>query len=110
MINVGIFGATGYTGYQLLQLLARHAQVRIAFATSEADAGRLLQDVHPRAPAVQLVAAADAELEGLDVAFLCLPHGKAARTAAQLVERGVRVIDLSADFRLRDAEIGRAHV
>ena len=103
MINVGIFGATGYTGHQLVQLLARHAQVRIAFATSEADAGRMLADVHPRAPAVRLVAAADANLESLDAAFLCLPHGTAARTAAQLIERGVRVIDLSADFRLRDA-------
>lgn len=103
MINVGIFGATGYTGHQLVQLLARHAQVRIAFATSEADAGRMLADVHARAPAIRLVAASDAKLEGLDAAFLCLPHGAAARTAAQLVERGVRVIDLSADFRLRDA-------
>lgn len=103
MINVGIFGATGYTGQQLVQLLAAHAQVRIAFATSEADAGRMLADVLPRAPAVRLVAAADTELEGLDAAFLCLPHGTAARTAAQLVERGVRVIDLSADFRFRDA-------
>ena len=103
MINVGIFGATGYTGHQLVQLLARHSQVRIAFATSEADAGRMLADVHSRAPAVRLVAAADANLESLDAAFLCLPHGTAARTAAQLIERGVRVIDLSADFRLRDA-------
>ena len=114
MINVGIFGATGYTGHQLVQLLARHAQVRIAFATSEADAGRMLSDVHSRAPAVRLVAAADASLESLDAAFLCLPHGTAARTAAQLIERGVRVIDLSADFRLRDAAIyehwyGAAH-
>ena len=114
MINVGIFGATGYTGHQLVQLLARHAQVRIAFATSEADAGRMLSDVHSRAPAVRLVAAADASLDSLDAAFLCLPHGTAARTAAQLIERGVRVIDLSADFRLRDAAIyehwyGAAH-
>ena len=114
MINVGIFGATGYTGHQLVQLLARHAQVRIAFATSEADAGRMLADVHSRAPAVRLVAAADADLESLDAAFLCLPHGTAARTAAQLIERGVRVIDLSADFRLRDAAMyehwyGAAH-
>ena len=103
MINVGIFGATGYTGHQLVELLARHSQVRIAFATSEADSGRMLADVHSRAPAVRLVASADANLESLDVAFLCLPHGTAARTAAQLIERGVRVIDLSADFRLRDA-------
>ena len=114
MINVGIFGATGYTGHQLVQLLARHSQVRIAFATSEADSGRMLADVHSRAPAVRLVAAADANLESLDAAFLCLPHGTAARTAAQLIERGVRVIDLSADFRLRDAAIyehwyGAAH-
>ena len=83
MINVGIFGATGYTGHQLVQLLTRHARVRIAFATSEADAGRLLADVHPRAPAVRLVAAADAELEGLDSAFLCLPHGKPPKATEQ---------------------------
>ena len=105
MIHVGIFGATGYTGHQLVQLLARHAHVHIAFATSESDAGRTLAEVHPQAPPVRLIAAADANLAGLDVAFLCLPHGAAARTAVGLLERGVRVIDLSADFRLRDASV-----
>ena len=99
-IQVGIFGATGYTGLELARLLDPHPAASIAFATSESMAGQTLRASHPQAPAVTLVRAADAPLDAVDVAFLCLPHTEAALTAARAVDAGAKVIDLSADLRL----------
>lgn len=109
MLDVAVFGATGYTGAELIALLRRHPAVRLRLAVSSSSAGRSLADVVPGAPDVPLVAASDAaaSLDGLDAAFLCLPHGAAAGTAERLLEAGVRVIDLSADFRLPDAALYR---
>ncbi len=103
MIKVGIYGATGYTGYELVKLLRRHPAAEIVFATSQSHAGKTLDDVFPAAPALPLVAGEDAPLDEADVVFLCLPHAAAAATAVTALESGARVIDLSADFRLRDA-------
>jgi len=103
MIKVGIYGATGYTGYELVKLLQRHPAAEIVFATSQSYAGKTLADVFPAAPALPLIAGEDALLDGVDCVFLCLPHAAAAATAVTALEAGVRVIDLSADFRLRDA-------
>ena len=105
MINVGIFGATGYTGLELVQILVRHPEVDILFATSERNAGSTLRDVFPAAPDLQLISKDDAAAGDTDIVFLCLPHAAAAPTAVAALEAGSRVIDLSADFRLRDAEI-----
>lgn len=110
MIRAAVHGATGYTGAELIGLLARHPGVQLRFAVSTSSAGRTLADVIPGAPDVPLVAAdavvADAGIaDGLDVAFLCLPHGAAAEMALRLLDAGVRVIDLSADFRLPDADL-----
>ncbi len=104
MLEVAVYGATGYTGGELAGLLARHPGVRLRWAVSSSSAGRSLADVLPGAPDVPLVAAADAATDGLDAAFLCLPHGAAAETALRLLADGVRVIDLSADFRLPDPD------
>lgn len=104
MIKAGIFGASGYTGYELVQILTRHPQVEIAFATSESSAGKCLSDLFPAAPALELVAAADAPLDQTDVAFLCLPHAAAAETAVTALAHHNRVIDLSADFRIKDLD------
>lgn len=103
MIRVGIYGATGYTGYELVKLLQRHPAAEIAFATSQSHAGKTLADVFPAAPALPLVVGEDAPLDAVDVVFLCLPHAAAAATAVTALQSGARVIDLSADFRLRDA-------
>jgi N-acetyl-gamma-glutamyl-phosphate reductase len=103
MIAAGIYGATGYTGYELVKILQRHPGVRIAFATSGSQAGGSLADVYPAAPDIPLIAPEAAPLDEVDVVFLCLPHGAAAQTALAALDAGVRVIDLSADFRLRDA-------
>lgn len=103
MIRVAVFGATGYTGLELAGILARHPGVDIRFLVSGSQAGRSLRAVHPAAPDLPLVNAADAPLDAVDAVFLCLPHGESARTAAAAVRAGARVIDLSADYRLRDA-------
>jgi N-acetyl-gamma-glutamyl-phosphate reductase len=102
MIRTGIFGATGYTGLELAQILTRHPQTEIVFATSESYAGQSLSDIYPAAPELPLIRSADAPLAEVDVVFLCLPHGAAAETAVTCLKAGLKVIDLSADFRLKD--------
>jgi N-acetyl-gamma-glutamyl-phosphate reductase len=103
MIHAGIYGATGYTGFELVKLLGRHGGATLRFATSQSHAGKTLRDVFPAAPGLPLIRSEDAPLDEVDVVFLCLPHAAAAETAVVALEAGVRVIDLSADFRLRDA-------
>jgi N-acetyl-gamma-glutamyl-phosphate reductase len=105
MVKAGIYGASGYTGFELVKLLSRHPRVRILFATSESHSGTPLSEVFPDAPELALIPAQDAPLEKVDVAFLCLPHGAAASAAVAALEAGVRVIDLSADFRLHDPAV-----
>ncbi len=114
MVRAGIFGATGYTGYELAKILQRHPQVDMVFATSQSFAGKTLADVYPQAPHLPLILGEDAPLDAVDVVFLCLPHAAAAETAVLALAAGVSVIDLSADFRLKDADTyacwyGKAH-
>jgi len=101
-VRVGIFGATGYTGYELVRLLMRHPAAYIAWATSDTYAGCSLSDVFPCPWDLPLVAPAAVPLEAADVAFLCLPHGASMETAKRCLAAGLRVVDLSADFRLTD--------
>ncbi|MFC1466532.1 MAG: N-acetyl-gamma-glutamyl-phosphate reductase [Candidatus Brachytrichaceae bacterium NZ_4S206] len=105
MIRVGIFGATGYTGVELVKWLARHRQARIVFAHSESHAGARMSDVMPCAFDLLLVAADDAPLSDVDVVFSCLPHGASAELCKRALDAGKRVVDFSADFRLRDAAV-----
>lgn len=105
MVKVGVFGATGYTGVELVQILARHPAVEIGFVSSTSYAGQMLTAVSPTAPSLPLIAPQDAPLDAVDLVFLCLPHGAAAETAVLALNAGVRVIDLSADFRLKDAAV-----
>ncbi|KAA3664692.1 MAG: N-acetyl-gamma-glutamyl-phosphate reductase [Chloroflexi bacterium] len=102
MIRAGIFGATGYTGFELVKILAMHAQVEISFATSQSYAGKLLSNLYPAAPDLPLISGSDAPLAETDAVFLCLPHAAAAETAVTALAAGCRVIDLSADFRIKD--------
>lgn len=102
MIRAGIFGATGYTGYELVKLLERHPQVEIAFATSHRSAGKTLDAIYPSATPLPLIDGQAADVDSIDVAFLCLPHAASAETAVRCLDAGCRVIDLSADFRLQD--------
>ena len=99
--RAGVLGATGYTGRELVGLLARHAQVEIAFATSQSEAGQPLRGLAPAAPDLSLVRAEDAPLGDCEVVFSCLPHGESLRWAGEARQAGARVIDLSADLRVR---------
>ncbi len=102
MIRVGIFGATGYTGYELIKIFHQHPQVELVFATSEHSAGQNIGDLYPCPYNVPLIANEAAPLGEIDVAFFCLPHSESVGWVRRAYEAGVRCIDLSADFRLRD--------
>jgi len=111
-IKTAIVGASGYTGMELLRLLLTHPGVELVAATSRQEAGKSIASVFPRfqgAPAAQLeFIAPDPDAiaaTGAQAAFLALPHGIAAEIATALLERGLRVIDLSADFRLSDPAV-----
>ena len=104
-IKVGIVGATGYTGVELLRLLSAHPDVEISAVTSRSEAGIPVADYFPSLRGVYDLAfqtPEDARLVQCDAVFFATPHGVAMRDAPALLEKGVRVIDLSADFRLRD--------
>ncbi len=102
MINVGIYGATGYTGYELIGLLRRHPEVKITFATSRSFAGKRLSDAFKTVDNLPLIGAEQADPGACDVVFCCLPHGTTVPTVQAALAAGTRIIDLSADFRLHD--------
>lgn len=107
-IQVGIVGGTGYTGAELLRLLARHPQARVKVLTSRQEAGKRADALFPQLRGFCDVSytAPDAEaLAGCDAVFFATPHGTAMGMAPALVERGVKLIDLSADFRLKDPAV-----
>ena len=114
-VRVGIVGASGYTGGELLRLLLAHPQVEVVAATSERNAGKFLYQVHPhlRGCTTLRFSTQDA-LQSCDVLFLAQPHGQAQQHIGQYAALAERIVDLSADFRLRDAEVyaqtyGSAH-
>lgn len=104
MARVGIYGATGYTGFELIKILARHPGVEIAFATARSAAGQRLYEVFPTMLDLPLVSVEQADLTSVDLVFTCLPHGapELIPLVRQALERGIRVIDFSDTFRLRD--------
>ena len=105
MIKAGIVGGTGYTGVELLRLLAQHPQVELKAITSRKEAGTPVAAVFPslRGRVELAFTEPGAErLRGCDVVFFATPHGVAMQEARTLLERGAKVIDLSADFRLQD--------
>ena len=107
MIRAGIVGGTGYTGVELLRLLALHPEVNISVVTSRSDSGKRVDAIYPSLRGFVDVAFRPPEVEslaGCDVVFFATPNGTAMLMAEQLLARGVKVIDLSADFRLKDAQ------
>jgi N-acetyl-gamma-glutamyl-phosphate reductase len=105
MIKVGVFGASGYTGYEIVAMVRRHPAVEVMFATSEASAGERFSDIYPVPWDIPLVKSEDAPLDQVDAVFCCLPHAASMSTVATARQFGVRVIDLSADFRLDDVAL-----
>ncbi|MCA1834197.1 MAG: N-acetyl-gamma-glutamyl-phosphate reductase [Actinomycetota bacterium] len=102
-MRVGIAGASGYSGAELLRLVAAHPAFEPAIVTSREFAGRAVKDVYPNLPFDLTYTELDVNaLAGLDVVFLALPHGASMTIGAQLAESGTRVVDFSADFRLDD--------
>ncbi len=105
MIKVGVVGGTGYTGVELLRLLSCHPGVELTAITSRGEAGMPVADMFPSLRGrvgLRFVTPQDAALDQCDVVFFATPNGIAMKQAAELVAAGVRVIDLAADFRIRD--------
>ncbi|NJM41738.1 MAG: N-acetyl-gamma-glutamyl-phosphate reductase [Anaerolineae bacterium] len=104
-INVGIFGATGYTGIELVKLLGRHGKAHLQFAHSESNPGLKLSDVLPCPYDIKLIKSDDAPLSDIDMVFSCLPHAASAELCKRVLDAGKRVVDFSADFRLRNVGV-----
>lgn len=108
MIKAGIVGGTGYTGVELLRLLVSHPDVEVVQVTSRSDAGTPVAQMFPNLRGILDLAFVEPDADRLaecDVVFFATPHGVAQKQMPALIKRGVRVIDLSADFRIRDAGI-----
>ncbi len=108
-IRVAIYGASGYTGLELLKLLARHPHVEVTTLTTRQENGQHIREVHP-----SLGSVFDLKLEKLspvevaaraDAVFACLPHAASAEVVSTLLEQGLKVVDLSADYRLTDRAV-----
>ena len=108
MIKVGIVGGTGYTGVELLRLLAQHPEVELEAITSRKEAGQPVAQIFPNLRGRVNLAFSDPEaapLESCDLVFFATPNGIAMTQARALLAAGVRVIDLAADFRIRDVAL-----
>ena len=104
-VKVGIVGGTGYTGVELLRLLALHPEVQLAAITSRGEAGLPVADMFPNLRGHVGLAFSDpakADLANCDVVFFATPNGIAMQQTGELLDKGVRVIDLAADFRIQD--------
>ena len=107
MIKVGIVGGTGYTGVELLRLLARHPQVELTAITSRKEAGMKVADMFPNLRGrvgLAFSTPEEAGLEKCDVVFFATPNGVAMQQTRALLDAGVKVIDLAADFRIKDVK------
>ena len=102
--RAAVVGGSGYTGAELLRLLAGHPEIEVALVTADANAGARVGDLYPSLASAYdgliYEQVAPADLAGLDLVFLCLPHGQSQAMAGELVDTVGHVVDLGADFRL----------
>lgn len=109
MLKVGIIGASGYTGGELIRILAHHPQVEITAITSRSHEGKKLEEVFPSFVGWEgpLFTGSDSPegVQGCDLVFLAVPHGVAMKLAPALISGGQKVIDLGADFRFRNPKV-----
>ena len=107
MIKVGIVGGTGYTGIELIRLLASHPQVEIMVITSRSEAGKSLSDLVPNfiaTPELKFIQPSIEALLDCDLIFFATPNGAAMKSTPELLSAGKKVIDLAADFRIKDVK------
>lgn len=116
MISVGIIGASGYTGEELVKILQKHSEVEIKSLTSRTHSGKKINDVFQlKTPLDGIFLSPTIEnLSECDVVFFATPNGIAMNMAEALIDKGVRIIDISADFRIKDVDVwqkwyGRKH-
>ncbi len=105
MISVGIVGGTGYTGVELLRILAKHPHVDIRIATSRTEAGKSVAEIYPNLASeidITFEKPEVSELQQCDCVLFAAPNGTAMHMASELLDAGVKVIDLAADFRISD--------
>jgi N-acetyl-gamma-glutamyl-phosphate reductase len=108
LIKVGIVGGTGYTGVELLRLLAQHPEASLEVITSRTEAGMPVADMFPSLRGRVALAFSEPDensLKQCDVVFFATPHGVAMKQARALLDAGVKVIDLAADFRIKDEDV-----
>ncbi len=108
MIKAGIVGGTGYTGVELLRLLAQHSEVELTAITSRKEAGMAVADMFPNLRGrvnLKFSDPQDAPLGDCDVVFFATPNGVAMQQTRELLDAGVKVIDLAADFRIKDVAL-----
>ena len=109
MVKIGIVGGTGYTGVELLRILAAHPGAEVRAITSRGDAGTKVVDMFPSLrkhyDQLEFTAPDATDLKGCDLVFFATPHGVAMAQARGLVEAGVKIVDLAADFRIRDVKM-----
>lgn len=108
-LKVGVFGASGYAGAELLRLAAGHPGMDVVLATAETQAGGRVADLYPSLsaayPSLVLTASGTDEADGLDLVFMAMPHGASQDLVPELLRRNGTVVDLAADFRLSDPSL-----
>ncbi|GAB3488336.1 N-acetyl-gamma-glutamyl-phosphate reductase [Marinomonas epiphytica] len=105
MYKIGIVGGTGYTGAELLRLLANHPEAEVVAITSRSEKGKLVADIYPNLRGhydLRFTTPSVEELSQCDLVFFATPHGVAMDQVPELIDRGVKVVDLGADFRIKD--------
>jgi len=109
MTRVAILGATGYTGIELIRLLNDHPEIELIFAGSESQAGNALSDIHPQFRGREDLILNRMQVEKIppaaEIIFCALPHGRSVQIVPELLENSFKVIDLSADFRLKRIDL-----
>lgn len=103
-MKVGILGATGYTGQECLRILHTHPEAEVTYLGTSSSAGKEMREIYPQLAENPLVLMKE-HVPDVDVVFIALPHGIAAQRTEGLLARGIKVIDLGADFRLKDVSV-----
>lgn len=106
-MKVGIIGATGYTGQELVRLLHQHPEVELTYLGSSSHAGAEYEEMFPQFSGLGIKKLEDEKVTNCDLLFCALPHGITAARAAEWLEQKIKVIDLGADFRLKDPAVYR---